>query len=168
MLAKYNAWRMEHVTETQRANFWAKIDRRGPQECWLWKGMVKTSHGFSYGDFWLAGLKIAAHRLAYLLETGALDPELTIDHLCRQKLCCNPAHMEQVTQAENSRRIYTDPNRLYPLTFSCGHPREFGVDHCKRCQVARVARSQAKRADYYREMKRLQKQKERARAKATA
>ena len=45
------------------------------------------------------------HRVSYEHHKGPIPEGLTIDHLCRVKLCVNPDHLEAVTQAENNRRI---------------------------------------------------------------
>lgn len=45
-----------------------------------------------------------AHRFTYELYKGEIPKGLTIDHLCKNKCCCNPDHLEAVTQAENNRR----------------------------------------------------------------
>lgn len=46
----------------------------------------------------------AAHRLAYEAAGGELRPGFVLDHLCRNRWCCNPQHLEQVLQADNVRR----------------------------------------------------------------
>jgi hypothetical protein len=45
-----------------------------------------------------------AHRVAYRLTVGEIPDGLTVDHLCRNRMCVNPDHMELVTLAENGRR----------------------------------------------------------------
>jgi hypothetical protein len=84
--------------------FWVKVDKTaGPEACWPWTAGVSPTHG--YGSIWWLGHTALAHRIAYTLTHGPIPPELTIDHLCHLRTCCNPAHMELVTQAENTRRI---------------------------------------------------------------
>jgi hypothetical protein len=84
--------------------FWSKVDKTG--ECWLWRGSV---NGSGYGRFWLsANTYVMAHRFAYELEVGPISEGLHIDHVrsrgCRSRRCVNPAHLEPVTQLENTRR----------------------------------------------------------------
>lgn len=83
------------------ARFAAKCDRRRPQECWPWLGR-KDADG--YGIFWLDGKQRRAHRVAYEAVNGAIAQLLTVDHRCANAGCVNPAHMELVTLAENTRR----------------------------------------------------------------
>ena len=98
--------------------FLAKVDRDdlGPGgDCWHWTGAVQSR---GYGVFTvkrsqrhpadpeLLGCWLA-HRFALRWIAGEeLDPELTVDHLCENKLCVNPAHLEQVTREENGRRAH--------------------------------------------------------------
>lgn len=92
--------------------FWAKVDKRGPDECWPWTGKARNraTGAHQYGRFALWNAETLkydawlAHRLAYTLVVGPIPDGLTLDHLCKHTLCCNPAHMEPVTQAENVRR----------------------------------------------------------------
>lgn len=79
--------------------------------CWLWTG--GTTHEpdgrVKYGKLGesIGGGKVRyhlAHRLSYEHHVGSIPGDLTIDHLCRVKLCVNPAHMEPVPIAENVRR----------------------------------------------------------------
>ncbi len=69
--------------------------------CHLWSGAVG---GNGYGTFWKDGKVIHAHRASYEMFVGAIPIGLHIDHLCKQKLCVNPDHLEAVTQGENNRR----------------------------------------------------------------
>lgn len=82
--------------------FWRKVDRRGPDECWPWLAAVGT-HGYGV-VITIDQRQTTAHRVAYELEVEPIREGLTIDHLCRNRVCMNPAHMEAVTQRENILR----------------------------------------------------------------
>lgn len=77
-----------------------KFVARQEHGCWEWTG-ARNDDG--YGRFFLSGNK-HAHRVAYELAVGPIAPGLVIDHLCRNRCCVNPEHMEPVTRAENNRR----------------------------------------------------------------
>jgi len=70
-------------------------------ECWLWTGRV-TMNG--YGRMVLDTVQHSAHRVSYLIHHGSVNRDLVIDHLCRNRACVNPDHLEQVTQSINVRR----------------------------------------------------------------
>lgn len=82
--------------------FWAKVDRRGPDECWLWQASLAAGYGQFFRD--LSQRSAPAHRVAYELLVGPIPDGLHLDHLCRVTQCVNPAHLEPVTSAENTRR----------------------------------------------------------------
>ncbi len=86
-----------------RAPFWHKAAVGELDECWPWlAGLVGSGYG-------TVGNKGLAHRVAYEMIVGPIPEGLTIDHLCRNRRCVNPLHMEVVTRAENGRR--GEPNR---------------------------------------------------------
>lgn len=70
--------------------------------CWLWQ-RAKSSSG--YGVFGVAwGHSMCAHRFAYEQAVGPIPDGLEIDHLCSNRLCVRPDHLEPVTREENIRR----------------------------------------------------------------
>ena len=71
--------------------------------CWEWTGAIK---GNGYGNVWSAstGRVMPAHRFVYELERGPIPEGLDLDHLCRNRRCVRPDHLEPVTRSVNIRR----------------------------------------------------------------
>ena len=69
--------------------------------CWTWKGR-RCDHG--YGRISDKGKQRHASRVAFEVTHGPLPSNLTVDHLCRNRLCCRPDHLEAVTNRENVLR----------------------------------------------------------------
>lgn len=89
--------------------FWRMVRSAKPGECWEWVGSRRAGYGrMAVGR--PAGLPrdtvITAHRIAYEMLIGPIPEGLVIDHLCRNKSCVNPAHLEAVSQRENVLRGY--------------------------------------------------------------
>lgn len=73
----------------------AKTDK-----CWEWKSTLNSGYGMIY----FRGKSIGAHRLVYRVLVGPIPKGLELDHLCRNRKCVNPAHLEPVTGKENRLR----------------------------------------------------------------
>lgn len=69
--------------------------------CWIYSGAV---HANGYGATRWNGRAYKTHRLTYLWLRGQVADGLDLDHLCRNRACCNPFHLEPVTRSENLRR----------------------------------------------------------------
>lgn len=85
----------------QFPRFWSRVNFDAPNDCWEWP-ITPTQQG--YGIIQLDGRAQKAHRVSYLLLVGAIPDGLTIDHLCRNRACVNPDHLEAVTNKINVLR----------------------------------------------------------------
>lgn len=79
--------------------FWAKVDKRGPDECWPWIGYVRPSSGHGFTSY--KSKCVHASRKAWILTHGWPGVNLSVLHRCDNCLCCNPAHMYLGTRADN-------------------------------------------------------------------
>ncbi len=70
-------------------------------ECWNWQG-AKFASG--YGQVWSDGRGWGAHRLSWMAFVGPIADDLVLDHLCRNRACVNPAHLEPCSAVENTKR----------------------------------------------------------------
>lgn len=153
-----------------RGHIDANVVKLGADGCWIW-ALPLTEHG--YGRF----LGEPAHRLAYLAHVGPIGKGLDIDHLCRNRECVNPAHLEPVTRAENLRRgigIELQRQRAAAKT-SCGQGHELteantylrpsdGARLCRACRAAQDAKDRSKSRD----VRNARKRAKRAEARTTS
>jgi len=87
--------------KTPEERLMEKIEINEITGCWIFTGSINNK---GYGQINVNGKLMYSHRLAYELFVGTLDPNLTIDHLCRVTDCCNSDHLEQVSMRENIMR----------------------------------------------------------------
>jgi hypothetical protein len=142
------------ISASSVARFWSKVDRRGPDECWLWVGLTRPENG--YGRFPADGKIVPAHRFAWVMVTGRDPlPGMELDHLCRTRACVNPTHLEEVTYRQNMHRSNAPAGRNSRKTHCLnGHPydaqntyqRPDGMGRaCRVCNRERQARFKAQR-----------------------
>lgn len=119
-----------------------------PSGCWQW--MAGGVGG--YGLLWLKPKKPQlAHRFAYEWLVGPIPDGLTLDHLCRNRGCVNPSHLEPVTQGENTLRGQTVAARNAQKTRCIhGHPFDDANTHIapngsRICRTCRLERSRVRR-----------------------
>ena len=82
---------------------WSRVDRADSEACWLWPGATSQGYGRIKGDrnFFVEGRMLQAHRVAWELVNGPIAEGMVLDHMCHQLLCVNPAHLREITQAQN-------------------------------------------------------------------
>lgn len=134
-------FRVPRTSPTFPARVFSKIDASG--DCWEWTGTLDKRSGYGVLGRGVRGAgNIQAHRAAWELLCGSMAADMQLDHLCRNRPCCNPDHLEPVTAEENKRRGY-GLGPLYAARRNCGygHPldgvtrRKDGTSHryCKTC-----------------------------------
>lgn len=95
---KYRRNRPRPIAE----RFWEKVLPANVDACWIWQSTL-TEDG--YGRFYLRpGRKVMAHRHSWESFFGPIPDGLFLDHLCRQRRCVNPYHLDVVTNLVNAQR----------------------------------------------------------------
>ena len=145
--------------------FWAKVEKK-PNGCWDW---TASCFWDGYGMFrWEGHPSGRAHRYSYELHRGRIPDGKIIDHLCRNRKCVNPDHLEVVTNRENIMRG-EGPEKIADFHRSkthCPHGHEFTEENTymakeqKKCVRQRQCRTCTRlRMQRFRQQRTLQRMK---------
>jgi hypothetical protein len=156
----YKAWRRSagenfvSLNHDPVARFWEKVDKRDPDECWPWRAAIEPSGYPTYRATYQGVRFTKAHRFAYHITVGPVPDGLDLDHLCHtrdedcragnecpHRRCCNPAHLEPVTErvnvlrgrsasADNARKMRCDHGHLL-----AGDNLRIEPDGSRRCRT---------------------------------
>jgi len=86
-------------------HFWSKVDiKDNIEECWDW---TNSTLGTGYGRYWYPSKNKMelAHRVAYMLSKGTIPDKLQVQHICNNRKCCNPYHLELGDNSKNQRYL---------------------------------------------------------------
>lgn len=118
--------------------------------CWEWQGNIDK---FGYGTY--GNQNHMVHRVIYEMFVSKLGPKDTIDHLCFNRSCVNPNHLELVSLRDNVLRG-NNPSAINARKTECSHGHKFdkqntyihprrGTRHCRTCQAIRSINSKKER-----------------------
>lgn len=137
-------------TLTERIAAKVRVDDSG---CWVWTAALDRD---GYGRVWTGERRTFAHRASYEAHVGSIPDGLQLDHLCRNRACCNPEHLEPVTaqvnqhrsesvSGQNARKVECDHGHALDNLNTYITPG--GRRNCRTCRRAATARYEQRRRE---------------------
>ncbi len=137
------SYKINNITDKMIKRFSSKINKT--DNCWIW---IASKDSRGYGKFWIKDKYFYAHRFSYQIFKGQIHEDLVLDHLCHNKSCVNPNHLEEVTIGENVLRG-NSISGINSRKTHCKNDHEFTLEStyfrlnngnrmCKICEKVRV------------------------------
>lgn len=133
---------------SEEERFWLRV-RKTENGCWQWTGTINGGRGGGYAYLYIGNhIYIKAHRWAYEHFVGKIPPDKEIDHLCRNRSCVNPDHLEAVyPQINNLRGVGAAANNAKKNYCPRGHIYDILTVRARRCSICE---REMKLASYHR------------------
>lgn len=123
------------MTPRELALFMDKVRVNPKTKCWVWTAALRGDG--KYPAFSLNRVQVAGHRIAYIHFVGPIPKGLEVDHLCLNKKCVNPRHLEPVTRKVNAERwgaTKTHCKHGHPFDKENTYINPRGQRECKECR----------------------------------
>lgn len=129
--------------------FWSRVNKT--KSCWIWTGYISPK---GYGECYFKGKTCRAYRVSFEMVNGPIPDGMEIDHLCRNRACVNPEHLEAVSKRENILRGVCPP-AINRRKKKCNNGHEYNAENtmiskrgsrvCRLCKVAEGIRGRARK-----------------------
>ncbi|MEN9449728.1 MAG: phage BigPaolini [Pseudomonadota bacterium] len=121
---------MKEIPEFDHIKFISKISI-SDGNCWNWTGYSNSKKN-GYGKFHINGKYYYSHRCSYLMFHGRINSGLVIDHICKNRLCCNPDHLREVSNRENVLNNSNSTSAANKIKTHCKHGHVFSYENTYR------------------------------------
>ena len=139
---------------TIEQRFWPNVEVKATDECWRWKGSIKTN---GYGQIWWRDTSMTTHRVAWILQFGEIPDGLDVCHTCDNTWCVNPHHLWLGTAHDNLMDMASKGRHWRQKWTHCPRGHAFDEDNtmivnngrrrCRACHLARARKSKMKRKE---------------------
>lgn len=119
--------------------FWAKVDKAGPDECWLWT--ASTNKGYGQLAIKPSPQPVMAHRFSYELANGPIPDGLAVCHTCDNPPCVNPAHLFLGTKGDNNRDMVAKGRHWHQRKTHCKQGHEYDAVRIRNGRPSRYCRT---------------------------